>query len=282
MFDKTSGALDRISDEKAAAERAEKLIRDQESAYLKKAGAPEISAALATAQANARAVSKGSENTHHGYLYASAEDVIAESKAALASAGLSFTRRGHTLENLVQVGLVLVVRYELRHVSGESLGFSSVIPVVPGKGRPIDKAVLAARTADLSYMLRDLLMLPRVDYDVDGRNDVGYEPEPQQAPPPTPPGPRDLLVLPARQDPRTATTAPPAPTAPPPAAGDNLVQAYLDEIERLYQAGDLLGLKAIPSAVGQLNLTPQETNEIVRYFNPRKIELEEARAGGAS
>lgn len=254
----------------AAIDRIE-AAKDKEAKVPKELFAPEISAALTAAQANARAVSKGSENTHHGYLYASAEDVIAESKAALASAGLSFTRRGHTLENLAQFGLVLVVRYELRHVSGESLGFDSVIPVVPGKGRPIDKAVLAARTADLSYMLRDLLMLPRVDYDVDGRNDVGYEPEPQQ----TTPGGIGAYA-------RTAPTAPPAPTVAPPApAGDNLVQTYLDEIERLYQAGDLLGLKAIPSVVGQLNLTPQETNDIVRYFNPRKIELEEA-ARGAS
>ena len=35
-------------------------------------------------------------------------------------------------------------------------------PIVTGKGKPLDKAVASARTSSLGYLIRDLLVAPRV------------------------------------------------------------------------------------------------------------------------
>ena len=83
------------------------------------------------------------------------------------------------------------------------------VPVLPEKGRPIDKAEAGARTYALSYFLRDLLLIPRVDEgsDVDQRDDRDRSgrataPRPAAVPAPKP------------------AVAPPAPAAPPPPAAD--------------------------------------------------------------
>lgn len=136
--------------------------------------------ALARAQAQAQGVEKGSVNTFHRYKYASAEDVIAVSREALAGTGLAFL----CLSATVQWGepAVLTCRYALVHESGASMELVSETPVIPEKGRPEDKAVATAKTYDLGYALRGLLLLPRVEEgaDADQRDDRHREPRSKQ------------------------------------------------------------------------------------------------------
>jgi hypothetical protein len=48
--------------------------------------------------------------------------------------------------------------------------------VVPERGRPLDKAFAVALTTSLSYLLRDLLQMPRGDEaDMNARNDLPQE-----------------------------------------------------------------------------------------------------------
>lgn len=141
-----------------------------------------IAAALVTAQKAAHAVEKGSKNTFHRYAYASAEDVIEASRKALAAGDLALLPLGYEVSE--DCGR-LRARYALLHASGDKLELSSETPVVPEKGRPLDKAVATAKTYDLSYLLRGLLLLPRVEEgtEVDARDDRGHDPRRQVQPP---------------------------------------------------------------------------------------------------
>jgi hypothetical protein len=142
-------------------------------------------AAVAKAQAHARGVEKDSTNTFHRYKYASAESLIAEAKDALAVADLglipqrSWVEKGDKPFGEIEgkggsVG-TLHAHWLLVHAGGGVLELETQWPVTPEKGRPIDKAVAAARTASLGYLLRDLLQLPRVEegtgLDDDNRDD---------------------------------------------------------------------------------------------------------------
>lgn len=70
------------------------------------------------------------------------------------------------------------VTYLLAHSSGEWMQLYSETPIIPEKGRPEDKALAGAKTYDLAYLLRALLLIPRVakEGEVDQRDDNGYEP----------------------------------------------------------------------------------------------------------
>ena len=135
-----------------------------------------IYAALAMAQAEASAVGKRSRNEHHRYSYASSEDVIAEASGALSACGLAFVCVSAHCEALCESestdgdGVIrratqwqVRCMYLLVHSSGESLEVSSSTPILPEKGRPLDKALATAKTYDLAYTLRSLLLLPRLD-----------------------------------------------------------------------------------------------------------------------
>lgn len=130
--------------------------------------------ALAVAQANARSVDKDSKNEFHKYKYASAEALIREAKESLAVAGLAvmpMTSRivpvekepFGAIENKGGAVGMLKASWMIVHGGGGSMELSLEWPIVPEKGRPIDKAVAAAHTASLGYLLRDLLQLPRVE-----------------------------------------------------------------------------------------------------------------------
>jgi hypothetical protein len=120
--------------------------------------AQNLAKSLAAAQQRCRAASKDSRNSYHGYKYASSEAIITEAKAALADSGLSVTPMKQHIENAV-----LSREFLLMHESGESLSIATSWPIVPDKGRPLDKAVAIAATSSLAYLLRDLLLMPRVD-----------------------------------------------------------------------------------------------------------------------
>ncbi len=148
-----------------------------------------IYAALAAAQADADAVEKDARNAFHKYNYASAEAMIAESKRALSAHGLSVYPHEFRLapadEAMGKLGAaaVLISHWFVAHattVRGSEIGIESQWPVIPEKGRPLDKALAAARTASLGYLLRDLLQLPRVEEGT-GLDDDRRDHEPRKA-----------------------------------------------------------------------------------------------------
>jgi hypothetical protein len=149
---------------------------------------PKLFAALVQAQKHARAVDHDGNNKHHGYRYASAENLINEGRTSLSAAGLTlfvttvvlFAKE--LLEGVVQN--MIKVTYVLAHESGEAITYEREWPAIEQKGRPIDKAQGGALTASLGYAIRDLLLLPRGDEyaDMDRRDDREVE-EPRRAPP---------------------------------------------------------------------------------------------------
>jgi len=131
---------------------------------------------LLKAQMAVEAVEKASKNDFGGYKYASAEDMITASREVLHKNGLIVTRNGWRLlgrseEDSWTTPAVEAV-YILAHKDGHSVVCATQYPVCEGKGRPADKALNAALTTGLSYFLRDLLLIPRCDVEVDQRPDT--------------------------------------------------------------------------------------------------------------
>lgn len=158
-------------------------------------------AALAAAQAAVSPLSKDGKNEHHKYRYTTSEAVIDEGRSALSANGLSlicqraFVSHEDVVETLTtQDGEVkdrparhymLTACYRL-FGHGEQVEISSETPIIPEKGRPLDKALAAAKTYDLAYTLRSLLLIPRSDAlareaEVDQRRDDA--PRAEVAPP---------------------------------------------------------------------------------------------------
>lgn len=137
-----------------------------------------LAAALVAAQKHAGNVPKASTNSFHRYRYASGEDVIAEARRALSDAGLALAVERYSVDHR-EPHDYLCAEYVLMHESGDSRQWSSSTPIIPEKGRPADKALAAAKTYDLAYFLRALLLLPRVEEDApdpDRRDDRSHEP----------------------------------------------------------------------------------------------------------
>jgi hypothetical protein len=153
----------------------------------------QLSQALVAAQQSCPDIEKDAYNAFHRYHYASAEAIIAAAKKALAAAGLALLSVEQTLNGFEKEGenrYELHRRFALLHSSGECVGITSVWPVTPEKGRPLDKACAIAATLSLSYTLRDLLLLARVDAEDDlaARQDRPQPAAtPQQAVTPKPP-----------------------------------------------------------------------------------------------
>jgi hypothetical protein len=158
--------------------------------------------AVAKAISACRPVEKASRNDYHRYKYASAEDVMASARVALSDNGLSlipvsasFVRDnegGLRAYPYDQAGKKLIsymanFAWMLTHASGECMPLGLEWPVEPEKGRPLNKALAASSTTALSYLLRDLLLIPRVDEEVDmhprggggGSRAQGRPPEPR-------------------------------------------------------------------------------------------------------
>jgi len=135
---------------------------------------PSIAKALVEAQKAVKSVGKASVNEHHGYAYASAQDVAAEAQRALNGAGLALCRIGWAHVPITEKEPArLEVSYVLTCTSGESWLLPPVsVPSLPGKGRPEDKAEAAALTYSAGYVAQGLLQIERVDeHDVDARDD---------------------------------------------------------------------------------------------------------------
>lgn len=170
---------------------------------------PAIAKAIAIAQSKIRRVGHDAKNAHHQYRYTSAEAVIEACIGPMSEAGLGLVQmgwdrlapvsdvwcviddKGQTLELRETSSARLRVRYLLVHESGASWELPAItIPVLPEKGRPLDKAEATALTYSLGYTLRGLLRVPRAegDDDADQRDDRNVERErPQRAPQKAPP-----------------------------------------------------------------------------------------------
>ena len=137
-----------------------------------------VRSALVAAQRDLRQVGKGSENKFHGYRYASAEDMMAACRAALHGQGLS-ARRTRWCVEADESHRWLVSSYEVAHEDGdvEQYPMATKWPFAEEKGRPLDKALAGALTSSLGYWLRDLLLVPRDDEDMDQRDDREHNPE---------------------------------------------------------------------------------------------------------
>jgi len=144
---------------------------------------PKTCAALVKAQKAAHAVQKGSKNDYHRYAYASAEAIISESRAPLAEAGLAVLQSGWRHERIAGESFIEADML-IAHESGEVSLSRMHMPVIPEKGRPLDKAVSTALTYLMGYGLRGLLNLPRVEKgsEVDQRSDNGTD-KPASSPP---------------------------------------------------------------------------------------------------
>lgn len=119
-------------------------------------------AALARAGANATAALKDSRHEHFKFQYASAESVLAEAREALHKEGLALVPLSEELGPPTPEERQVELIYLLTHADGGSLTIRRTWPVIPDRGRPIDKALAGATTTCLAYVLRDLLLLPRL------------------------------------------------------------------------------------------------------------------------
>lgn len=160
---------------------------------------PTIAGALAAAILDAGAVEKTSRNDFHRYAYASAEAIIAEARGALARHGLVATWSARRLDmerasqivvegrrgkQTLHVYALLVGAVRVSHAQSDgTLDVPVEWPVCLEPGKNADKAVAAAQTSALSYVLRDLLLLPRVaeGEDIQARHDE-VEPPTQAKP----------------------------------------------------------------------------------------------------
>lgn len=151
-------------------------------------GRTETAKALIAAIQSCHGVGKDKENLHHHYKYASAEAVFEAGRQALLGAGLALLPIEASLNGYEREGpdrYELVRTFMLMHVSGEMTPLRVAWPVCPEKGRPLDKATAAADTLSLSYLLRDLLLMPRVDAeaDINTRDDRPERTDRRQRPP---------------------------------------------------------------------------------------------------
>jgi hypothetical protein len=160
-----------------------------------------LAKALVEAQKAARAVGKDAANAFHKYKYASAEAIIEEARGALSDAGLALIYLGHeptqplmapfSIYDWINEGgkvseamkeefarapwpttpYRVLIRYVLVHESGSTVPFVDNAAVIIEKGRPPDKAESGALTTSLGYVLRGLLLLPRVEEGTDRDQD---------------------------------------------------------------------------------------------------------------
>lgn len=215
-------------------------------------------AALALAGKAAHDVAKDARNEFHRYNYTSAEAIYREVRAALHAHGLALVPVASTLRGDAEKGYVVDLTFELTHAEGGSMTLSRSWPVIPDRGRPLDKAVAGALTTALSYLGRDLLLLPRVDEEVDKREDRPHEkgppkrervPQRRQAPQDGPPPGAEAEDL--RE--RIAALLPQVPEAKRPAV-QKAIAAAGDNVERLRA-----GLAFVKNVVEQAEVAQEPT-----------------------
>ena len=140
-----------------------------------------IAEALCAAQGAIDGIDKAAKNDFHKYRYTSIDQMVAAVRGCLRGAGLVVLPTAHRVD-----GTTMVTEWVLLHTSGDSMSLRYDMPIVPEKGRPLDKASSAAASQALNYLLRDLMLLPRGEreqgthVEVDARDDRGHDPHPMR------------------------------------------------------------------------------------------------------
>ena len=147
-----------------------------------------VNEALLTAQKAIKGIDKNGRNDVHNYDYVTAESMIAECREVLHNAGLVLTAGDVELIPCAADTMIVRIGRTLSLAGAEALTLTRDWPAVLSKGRPMDKAVAGALTEDLSYTLRDLLLIPRGDEEGVGmddtkRSETESKPEPRKAAP---------------------------------------------------------------------------------------------------
>lgn len=141
--------------------------------------------ALVKAQAEVPEPPKDGHNKFSNYDYTTAETMIRICKKTLGENGLALiplgTEIGRIEDDSGMDKLYIFKRgYTLAHVSGENVKMTQSYPICPTKSNnwkpedprfamDYDKSTSAAATTTLAYFLRDLLLVPRADEEVDSK-----------------------------------------------------------------------------------------------------------------
>ena len=130
----------------------------------KKTGHPlGLTGALSRAQADADYIVKDKHNGFAKFDYASAEALMTMWTKISAKHNLVLYPRSQKVI-VIEGRLFLEQNWLLQYPdSDQFMDIISHWPIVEAKGRPLDKAIASARTSSLSYMIRDILIAPRVN-----------------------------------------------------------------------------------------------------------------------
>lgn len=244
-------------------------------------GCPKLSEALAQARDRCKSAAKSSKNEHYRYSYASADTVIDVASQAMEGSGLAIVP---VFEELAVLGdsssaiYVLNRRMLLSHSSGEYTPLEiRGWPVIPDRGRPLDKAYAIALTSSLAYKLRDLLQMPRGTQD-----DVAAQDDRQ-----TPPA-----SVPSASGGADPNVQPPAAAAPPARITEAqeqelivLIQQHkrtVDDVTTWLKSANLSTLKQLPAhrfdwARGMIQwgqVTTDQSDQIAKHAEERKLNQE--------
>jgi len=150
-----------------------------------------------------REIKKDGNNTFHKYQYATAEAVLDACRTALAAGGMAVDASEWDIVSAGENTFMLHQTMRIVHESGECRRRKIVWPVVPERGRPLDKAVAVALTASLAYAVRGMLLAPRGigEPDMSARDDREYQPPAANHKPKPKPKPKPAANPPANDGP---------------------------------------------------------------------------------
>lgn len=219
--------------------------------------------ALAKAQAEARGVEKLARNEFARFDYASAEQLIAYATEIMGGHGLALIPSASELldsDKAATTPWVLRQTWTLLHTSGESLTLTRDWPCTTGKGKPEDKAVAGAYTASLGYLVRDVLLVPRVERGTDLDH-----PREEERPVSLDPAQRHQQDENAAKAARRAKAQAPAPE---PRWTDNERKSFCAELKRLGLDYDLVAdwCESV-SRPRPSSMTPDTRAQVLAYLN---------------
>ena len=147
-------------------------------------GCPNLTDALSKARDSCGVAEKKAKNTFHNFNYADADTIISVASQAMQGSGLALISVSDELTVKGTGGMAFYAldrKFILSHSSGEYVPLEvKGWPVVPEKGRPLDKAFATALTSSLAYKLRDLLQMARgKEHDMSARPAGRREPTPE-------------------------------------------------------------------------------------------------------